>query len=198
MARTRRQHRKHRKNPREHRRVRRHVYSRDPRRQHRRHHRRHAYAMNRRHHRRHRYSHNPPAASSIVMELGVSAVGYIGTKLVGNYATPFLPAGMGQQPIVRIMVKGGLAYLVAWGGEKLLGRRYFMPLFLGGALEAVQDLVKTFLAPSFPALGDYNEGVHAGEIGTYYNSAALGMYANPEVQMSGVNDGGFGMDDETF
>jgi hypothetical protein len=56
------------------------------------------------------------------------------------------------QPIFRMIIKGGIAYLIAWAGENMMGRRAFEPVFLGGAVEVIHDFVRTFFAPVAPVL----------------------------------------------
>jgi hypothetical protein len=59
---------------------------------------------------------------------------------------------VGDQPIFRIAVKLGVAYISAWGLSSFMGQRVFMPAMIGGSLEAIQDAIKTFIAPTFPML----------------------------------------------
>lgn len=76
--------------------------------------------------------------------------GFIGTKFVGNMVMPMIGV---TQPGARILVKGGLAYGTAWGLSMMLGdRRVFLPLFLGGMAEVIQDVVRTYISPFVPAL----------------------------------------------
>jgi hypothetical protein len=68
-----------------------------------------------------------------------------------------VPAGVAPQPgltqpIFRMVLKGGIAYLIAWAGENMMGRRAFEPVFLGGAVEVIHDFVRTFFAPAMPIL----------------------------------------------
>lgn len=74
------------------------------------------------------------------------------TKVVGNMVTPMVAGIAGDQPLMRIAVKIGVAYLSAWGLASFMGQRVFMPAMLGGSIEAIQDAVKTFIAPTFPML----------------------------------------------
>ena len=78
-------------------------------------------------------------------------------------------------------MKFGLAYLATWIAEQMMGRRVFTPVFLGGAVEGVQDVVRTYIAPAFPALAasefpleSYYQPPEAlpapGQVGAYYGS----------------------------
>jgi hypothetical protein len=60
----------------------------------------------------------------------------------------------GGGDIMRIGVKFGVAYLSAWLLEMVMGKRVFIPAFVGGSLDGVQDVIKTFIAPTFPALAE--------------------------------------------
>lgn len=108
----------------------------------------------RRSHRRsyRRYRSNPAPIRSIAGDLGWAAAGFMTTKVVGNMAAPMLAGIGGDQPLIRIAMKLGVAYLSAWGLESFVGRRVFVPAMIGGSLEAIQDAVKTFIAPTFPML----------------------------------------------
>jgi hypothetical protein len=55
---------------------------------------------------------------------------------------------------MRIGVKLVVAYISAWGLSSFMGARVFTPAMLGGSIEAIQDAVKTFIAPTFPMLAD--------------------------------------------
>ena len=87
-------------------------------------------------------------------ELMWAGGGFIGTKIMGNMLTPMLPIAPETQPMMRIGIKAITAYLTAWGFEVMVGKAVFMPVFLGGAMAAVEDIVKTFITPAFPMLAD--------------------------------------------
>lgn len=128
--------------------------------------------------RRRGYRRNPPPFMAIGTELMWAGAGFIGTKVVGNFVTPMLgPAIAG--PGMRIAIKAGVAYLVAWGGEMMMGRRFFMPLFLGGSAEVLQDIVSTYLKPMFPMLGaDEYDMTAYPELSAYPSLSAY-----PELEM---------------
>lgn len=127
--------------------------------------RRHYQARSRSHrrrsYRRRSYRSNPPAIRSIAGELGWAAAGFMTTKVVGNMVTPMVSGIAGDQPIMRIAVKVGVAYLSAWGLASFMGQRVFMPAMLGGSIEAIQDAIKTFIAPTFPMLAANYEPLEA-------------------------------------
>jgi hypothetical protein len=58
-------------------------------------------------------------------------------------------------PLMRILTKLGIAYVTAWGDENFMGKRFFMPVMLGGSIEAIQDFTREFISPMFPALAAY-------------------------------------------
>lgn len=109
--------------------------------------RRRGYALNK----RRRWRRNPAPVKTIFTDIGYTAAGFMATKFVGNMVAPML-GGIGNQPLMRIGAKLGVAYLTAWGAEKMLGARWFMPVMIGGSLEVIQDVVRTYVAPSVPAL----------------------------------------------
>jgi len=88
----------------------------------------------------------------------------------------------GGGDIMRIGIKFGVAYIAAWGLEMMLGKRVFTPAFVGGSLDAIQDVIKTYVAPTFPQLGDplalYYEPMmlppRRGAIGEYYQGPGMG------------------------
>lgn len=67
----------------------------------------------------------------------------------------FFPGNGG--PFMRILSKVGIAYMTAWGAEQFMGKKFFMPVMLGGSLEAMQDAFTEFVAPMFPALQAYEQ-----------------------------------------
>ncbi len=98
------------------------------------------------------FRHNPPAVRTIASDLGWAAAGFMSTKIVGNMTAPMLAGMGGDQPVIRVGLKLGIAYLSAWALSSFMGSRVFMPAMLGGSIEAIQDAVKTFIAPTFPML----------------------------------------------
>jgi hypothetical protein len=102
--------------------------------------------------RRHSYGHNPPGIRSIAGDLGWAAAGFMSTKVVGNMVTPMIAGVVGTNDIIRIGIKLGVAYVSAWSLSSFMGQRVFMPAMVGGSLEAIQDAIKTFIAPTFPML----------------------------------------------
>ena len=71
--------------------------------------------------------------------------------------TPMIAGIAGDQPIMRIGIKVLVAYMSAWGLASFMGQRVFMPAMLGGSIEAIQDAIKTFIAPTFPMLAENYE-----------------------------------------
>lgn len=120
-----------------------------------------------------------PTVQQTAMDVLWAGGGFIGTKFVGNMVMPMIGV---TQPMARIAVKGGLAYGTAWGLSMVLGdRRVFLPLFLGGMAEVIQDIVRTYISPMIPALAaaEYPLEVYPemGQLPEYAES----MGAYPEV-----------------
>lgn len=120
-----------------------------------------------------------PPFQDVAMQVLWAGGGFIGTKFVGNMVMPMIGV---TQPGARILVKGGLAYGTAWGLSFLLGdKRVFLPLLLGGMAEVIQDTVRTYISPMFPALAaaEYPLEVYPemGQLPEYADS----MGAYPEV-----------------
>lgn len=107
-----------------------------------------------------------------------AGAGYMATKVTGNFIAPMLPMAPENQPMMRIAIKAGTAYLAAWAGEVLMGqRRVFMPMFLGGAMSAVEDVIKTYVAPTFPMLAD--------DLDIYPPLVGSGAYVSPDTELLG-------------
>jgi len=115
----------------------------------------------RRRRRRYRRNEPDPAMTDILWAAG----GYVGTKFVGNMVTPAIGI---TSPIARMAVKGGIAYI---GGNFLIsrfaGRRAGEMFMVGGLVEVIGDAVKTWLAPSIPALAAYQEPLEVSDVGAY-------------------------------
>jgi len=126
---------------------RRKVYAANPHRR-----RRHVVTRSYSRRRRHSYGRNPPGIRSIAGDLGWAAAGFMSTKVVGNMVTPMIAGVVGTNDMIRIGVKLGVAYVSAWGLSSFMGGKVFVPAMIGGSLEAIQDAIKTFIAPTFPML----------------------------------------------
>jgi hypothetical protein len=100
----------------------------------------------------------------LLTDAAYAGAGLIGTKFVVGAILPAIGIPVAGAPsITTIFAKGAAAYVVAWGGEKFIGSHTFMPLFLGGAMSAIQDLITLYLVPSFP-------GLAADELQAYYRA----------------------------
>lgn len=89
-------------------------------------------------------------------DLGWGAAGFMTTKVVGNFVNPMIAGMVGDQPIMKIGVKLGVAYLSAWALSNFIGAKVFAPAMLGGSMDAIQEAVRVFIAPTFPMLADYS------------------------------------------
>jgi hypothetical protein len=104
---------------------------------------------------------------TIAGELGWAGAGFMTTKVVGNFVNPMIAGFIGDQPVMRIAAKLGIAYIAAWALSSFMGARVFTPAMIGGSMAAVQDAVTTFIAPTFPMLADY------GSMGIYYEQPRM-------------------------
>lgn len=100
---------------------------------------------------------NPPAVMTLMPHLGWATAGFMATRFLGNTVTPMFVGITGDQPLFRMAIKLGVAYLGAWALEMGFGRKVFVPAFVGGSLEVAQDAIKTYVAPTFPFLSAYQE-----------------------------------------
>ncbi len=110
-----------------------------------------------------RYRRNDPDPA--IMEIVYAGVGYIGTKFAGNMIAPAI--GM-TSPIARMAIKSAVAY---GGGKFVIGkfvsRKAGEMFMVGGLVEVISDAVKTYLAPSVPALAAYQEPLEVSRMGAY-------------------------------
>lgn len=170
------------------------MYAANPRRRRRRVSRRRSYG-------RRRARRNPPAfmgRRGLAVDLAYAGVGFMGSKLAGNFVTPMLGDMGAGQPLVRMAIKGATAYGVAWAWEVMMrDRAAFTPMFLGGAMSVVEDLVQTYIAPFFPTLlADYSGmGVYPGsDLGVYPQLGYQQYPYTPETTsygMGAVDTGGY-------
>lgn len=103
--------------------------------------------------RRRSFRRNPPSFQAIGNELLSSGIGFMATKVVGNMVSPMVAQVMPQAgDLGRIATKFGIAYLTAWTAEQFFGKRWFMPVMIGGSIEGIQDTVRTYISPVVPML----------------------------------------------
>lgn len=107
-----------------------------------------------------------------------TTAGFVGTKVAAGFVLPML-GELGQNSLVRLAGKAGVAYGTAWLGSMILGRSVFTPLLVGGLVETLNEGIKTFVAPYVPLLAAYEmyelPDRQAG-MGTYPDSSLLGTY----------------------
>lgn len=77
------------------------------------------------------------------------AGGYYGTRIAYNFVGPMVGIG-GDLP--RLAIKSVVAFGVSYIGGMLLGAGARNALMLGGAVEVMQDAVKTYVSPFVPML----------------------------------------------
>jgi hypothetical protein len=91
-----------------------------------------------------------------------------------NFVGPMVGIG-GDLP--RIAIKGLVAFAVSYLGGMLLGSSARNSLLLGGAVEVMQDAVKTYVSPFVPLLASadmqdvsayFQPSVGDDEVGAYY------------------------------
>jgi hypothetical protein len=115
--------------------------------------RRRSYRANRSHRRRH-YRRNPGLGSFLpstgfLKEIAFVGAGYYGTRVAYNFVGPMVGIG-GDLP--RLAIKSAVAFGVSYLGGMLLGSGARNSLLLGGAVEVMQDAVKTYVSPFVPLL----------------------------------------------
>jgi len=141
--------------------------------------RRRSYRHNRSHRRR-SYRRNPGIRSLIpstgfLKEIAFVGAGYYGTRVAYNFVGPMVGIG-GDLP--RLAIKSVVAFGVSYLGGMLLGSGARNSLLLGGAVEVMQDAVKTYVSPFVPLLASadmqdvsaYFQPSMSGEggVGAYY------------------------------
>lgn len=130
----------------------------------------HAAPRRRAHRRRSRrsYAHNPGLSSGFLSDAMYITGGFVATRVAYGMAAPYLSGFLPvDQPLVRIAGKGAVAFGLGWLGKRFLGQRVGQMLMVGGMVEAMNDAVKTFVAPYVPALAD-DMSVYP-QIGVYPN-----------------------------
>ena len=103
--------------------------------------------------RRSSYRRNPPAMRGMMNDILYAGIGYMGTKFAVGAVLPAIGISANPPSLTGIAAKIGVAYGVAFLGEKFIGSGKFQPLFIGGVVSAIQDIVTLYIAPSVPALG---------------------------------------------
>lgn len=76
--------------------------------------------------------------------------GFFATRFAAGMVLPMLP--MADQPIVRILGKGVVAWGLGFVGGKFIGAKAGQLILLGGLVEALSDAVRTYVSPFVPAL----------------------------------------------
>ena len=104
--------------------------------------------------RRHRsYRRNPGLPTTgFLMDAAYVTGGFFATRYVSGLVLPMI--GMGDQPLVRLAAKGGVAWGLGFLGGKFLNAKTGQLLLLGGLVEVFSDAVRTYVAPFVPALAD--------------------------------------------
>lgn len=148
--------------------------------------RRHRRSVSHRSHRRRSYRRNPGIGSLVpstgfLKEIAFVGAGYYGTRVAYNFVGPMIGIG-GDLP--RLAIKSVVAFGVAYIGGMLLGGGARNALMLGGAVEVMQDAVKTYVSPFVPMLAAadmqdvsayFQPSVGDGEVGAYYQGVGDSM-----------------------
>jgi len=144
-------------------------------------------SVSHRSHRRRSYRRNPGLRSFIpstgfLKEIAFVGVGYYGTRVAYNFVGPMIGIG-GDLP--RLAIKSAVAFGVSYLGGMLLGSGARNALMLGGAVEVMQDAVKTYVTPFVPLLASadmqdvsayFQPSVGDSEdVGAYYNGVGASM-----------------------
>lgn len=142
-------------------------------------HKRRSYAANpSRRSRRRSYRRNPIVSGGFLMDALSVTGGFVGNRVITNMVVPMIPGLSGivsSTPIARIGVKALSAWGLGYLGKMFLSQRTGNLLMVGGFVDALDDAVKTFVAPFIPALGDMSSYPML-PMGSY---ATLGDYATP-------------------
>lgn len=126
-----------------------------------------------------RYRHNPGimASSGFLKDAVYVTGGFVLTRVTYGMVAPMLGGMLPmEQPLVRIAGKSAVAFGLGWIGKRFLDARAGQLLMVGGMVEALNDAVKTFVAPYIPALAD-DMSVYP-QIGVY---PSLGSYDSPQA-----------------
>lgn len=133
--------------------------------------------------RRRSYRRNPGLGSFLpstgfLKEVAFVAGGYYGTRIAYNFVGPMVGIG-GDLP--RLAIKSAVAFGVSYLGGMLLGAGARNALLLGGAVEVMQDAVKTYISPFVPMLAAADmQDVSAyfqpvGDVNAYYQGVGDSM-----------------------
>ena len=109
--------------------------------------------------------------------------GFVGVRAVSGMALPMIGSFVPQvltMPLARIAAKGLLAWGLGWIGDMTLGRRAGQLIAIGGAVEVMNDVVKTYVAPMVPALA----AAEIQDLSAYFQPPpaqrqTVGAYYNP-------------------
>ena len=137
-------------------------------------------------HRRRSYRRSPGIGNLVpstgfLKQIAFVGAGYYGTRVAYNFVGPMIGIG-GDLP--RIAIKGAVAFGVAYIGGMLLGAGARNALMLGGAVEVMQDAVKTYVSPFVPLLASadmqdvsayFQPSVGDGDVGAYYQGVGDSM-----------------------
>lgn len=122
---------------------------------------------------RRRYRRNPvsfrgaPAIRPVLNDVGYAALGFMSTKIVGGFVSPYLAFG---NPLINLAVKGGVAYVTAWlVSDFFAGKKNFTPILIGGMAEPIQELVNVYVSPMLPGI------IPAAPLSAYPGMAAYPM-----------------------
>jgi hypothetical protein len=114
------------------------------------------------------------------MNIAYAAGGFVGTRAAANFILPKLGV---ESDIARIAVKGGIGLAGYFAISKFINRTAGEYFLVGAAIEGIHDLLKTYVAPSIPALGD--EGpLSYSELSAYPELENLSAYAGSELEGS--------------
>jgi len=113
-------------------------------------------------------------STGFLKEIAFVGAGYYGTRIAYNFVGPMVGIG-GDLP--RLAIKSVVAFGVSYLGGILLGASARNSLMLGGAVEVMQDAVKTYVTPFVPMLAAadmqdvsayFQPPVGADDVGAYY------------------------------
>lgn len=143
-------------------------------------------SVSHRSHRRRSYRRNPGLGSFLpstgfLKEVAFVAGGYYATRIAYNFVGPMVGIG-GNLP--RLAIKSVVAFGVSYIGGMLLGAGARNSILLGGAVEVMQDAVKTYVSPFVPMLAAadmqdvsayFQPSVGQDDVGAYYQGVGASM-----------------------
>lgn len=118
------------------------------------------------HRRRRNYRRNPNfiprGTTGFLTDAAYVVGGFTLNRVAAGYVFP-MAAQFGlplDQPIIRILGKIGVAFGLGWAAKMVVSGKNAQLIMIGGLVDALNDGVKTFIAPYVPALAGDDMSVY--------------------------------------